>query len=100
MLASSVPIIGDASNRLAAHRIELASDPKHGGRGIGDKRQALAGEVVEDGEDPKPPAVTQLIMQEIQRPVLVRTLRQCQRRSGAQRWRCHGNGVGSERHVG
>src|SRR5690349_957104 len=50
----------------------------------GDQRQALPGEVVEDGKDAKPPAVAQLIMQEIQRPALVR-VRQCQRRSRAQR---------------
>jgi hypothetical protein len=78
-------IVGDASNRLAAlgaDRIELASDPKDGERGICDKRQAFAGEVVEGGEDAKPPAIAQLIMQEIQRPAVVRTLRQCQRANG------------------
>ena len=69
----------------AMKRIELASYLKPGERGIGDQRQAFAGEVVEDGEDAKPPAVAQLITKEIQRRALPRSLRQRQRRPGAQR---------------
>src|ERR1700737_2353032 len=71
-------VVGDARGGLAArgdNRAELAPDPPAGKRGIGDERQAFAGEVVDDGEDAKPPAVAQLIMQEIQRPVLVWALR-------------------------
>ena len=67
-----------AGRRLSAfgdNRIELAPDPQAGKRGVGDQRQTFAGKVVDDGEDPEPPAVAPLIMQEIQRPALVWALR-------------------------
>jgi hypothetical protein len=71
-------VVGDAGGGLSAFgddRIELAPDPPTGKRGVGDQRQTFAGKVVDDGEDPEPPAVAPLIMQEIQRPALVWALR-------------------------
>jgi hypothetical protein len=82
MLVSSVRVVGGARGGLAArggHRVELAPDPPPRERGIGGERQAFADEVVDYGEDGKTPTVAQLIMQEIQRPALIRALRQPQR---------------------
>ena len=47
--------------------------------------QTFPGEVVDDGEDAEAPAVAQLVMQKIERPALVRTLRQGQRRPSPER---------------
>jgi hypothetical protein len=47
-------VVGDTGGRLTAlsnNRIEHAPDPQAGQRGIGDQRQALAGEIVDDGEN-------------------------------------------------
>jgi hypothetical protein len=54
-------VVGNTGGRLTAfrnNRIELAPDPQAGQRGIGDQRQALAGEIVDDGENAEAPAVT------------------------------------------
>jgi len=78
-----VPLSLTINQRLATagdNRIELAPDPRTGQRGVGDQRQAFTGEVVDDDEDAEAPAVAQLVMQKIERPALVRTLRQGQRR--------------------
>ena len=88
MLVNSVPlsethVAGRAA--LGDDGIELASDPQARQRGVGDQRQAFAGEVVDDRQDAKPPAVAQLIVQEIERPALVGALRQRHRRPGAER---------------
>jgi hypothetical protein len=75
-------------NRLAApgdDGVELAPDPQPRQRGIGDQRQALASEIVDDGEDAEASAIAQLVVQKIERPALVRPLRQSQRRTGTQR---------------
>src|SRR5207248_5692223 len=45
----------------------------------------IAGEVVDDGEDAEAPAIAQLVMQKVERPALVGTLRQGQRCPGAER---------------
>jgi len=88
MLVSSVPLSEtQAIGLLRSAMIASSSrpNPKPRERGIGDERQAFAGEVVEDGEDSKRPGIVQLITQEIQLPTLVRALRQRQGRSRAQR---------------
>ena len=81
-------VVGDTGGRLATpghDRVELTPDPQAGERGVGDQRQAFAGEVVDDGEDAKAPAVAQLVMQKVERPALVGTLRHGQRCPGAER---------------
>jgi hypothetical protein len=53
-------VVGDTGGGFTAfgnYRIEFAPDPQPGQRGIGDQRQALAGEIVDDGEDAKAPAI-------------------------------------------
>jgi len=65
--------------------IELARDPQPRQRGIGHQRQALAGEVVADREDPKAPAVAQRVRREVQAPTLIGSLRERDRRPGAGR---------------
>jgi hypothetical protein len=68
-------VIGDAGDGLAAlsdDGIALSPDAQAGQRGVGDQCQAFAGEVFDNGQDTKPPAVVQLIMQKIQRPALIR----------------------------
>ena len=62
-------VVGGASGWLTTlgdERIELAPDAQAGKRGVGDQRQTFASEVVDDGEDTKPPAVAQLIVQKIE----------------------------------
>src|SRR5262249_38232872 len=81
-------IVGDTGGGLTAfsnNRVELAPDPQAGQRGIGDQRQALAGEIVDDGENAEAPAVTELVMRKIHRPSLVWALRQGQRCPGTER---------------
>jgi hypothetical protein len=53
-------IVGDTGGGFTAfgnNRIELAPDPQPGQRGIGHQRQTFAGEIVDDGENAKAPAV-------------------------------------------
>ena len=60
MLVSSVPLsetIIVGRPRAGDERIELARDPQARQRGVGDQRQALAGEVVDDRQDAEAPAV-------------------------------------------
>lgn len=62
-------VIGDAGERFAARGndgIELSPDTQARRRGVGDQCQALAGEVIDNGEDAESPAIAQLIVQEIQ----------------------------------
>src|SRR6516164_3844192 len=55
--------------------IELAGDPDARDRGIGNQRQALARAVIDDHQDAKPPTVDELIGCEVDRPALIRELR-------------------------
>src|SRR5215472_9526400 len=80
-------VVGDTGGRLAAfsnNRIEHAPDPQARQRGIGDQRQTLAGEIVDDGENAEVPAVTELVVQKIHRPARVWALWQGQRCPGAE----------------
>jgi hypothetical protein len=88
MLVGSVPLSETIHGRATANGddgIELARDPQPRQRGIGHQRQALAGEVVADREDPKAPAVAQRIRREVQAPALIGSLRERDRRPGAER---------------
>ena len=56
----------------AAHDgVELAGHAEPGERGVGHQRHALAGAVVDDGEDAEAPAVGHLVGDEVQAPALV-----------------------------
>jgi hypothetical protein len=88
MLVGSVPLSETIHGRATANGddgIELARDPQPRQRGIGHQRQTLAGEVVADREDAKAPAVAQRIRGEVQAPTLIGSLRQRDRRPGAER---------------
>jgi hypothetical protein len=88
VLVSSVPLSETRAAglpRSAIIAIEFAPDPQARQRGIGHQRQALSGEIVDDGENAEAPAVTELIVQKIHRPALVWTLWQGQRCPGAKR---------------
>jgi hypothetical protein len=88
MLVSSVPVSEVIHGRATPNGddgTELARDPQPRQRGIGRQRQALAGEVVADREDPKAPAVAQRIRREVQAPALIGSLRERDRRPGAER---------------
>ena len=81
-------IVGDTGGGFTAfsnNRVERAPDPLPGQRGIGYQRQALAGEIVDDGENAEAPAVTELVMHKIHRPALVWALWQGQWCPGAER---------------
>ena len=54
---------------------ELARHTRARQRRVGNQRQALAAEVVDDGEDAKAPTRAEHIRQKIQAPALVRTRR-------------------------
>jgi hypothetical protein len=57
--------------------IELARDACPGDRGVGDRRQALAREVVDHDQDPEGPG-GKAAREKVERPVLIRCLRQGQ----------------------
>ena len=68
-------VIGDDHAGLAApgdKRRELARDAPARDRGVGDRRQALLGDVVEDVQDAKAPAAGELVVDEVDRPACVR----------------------------
>ena len=65
--------------------VELAGDPDARDRGISNQRQALAGAVIDDHQDAKPPTVDELIGREVNRPALIRELRN-------GHWRARPNG--------
>ena len=88
MLVSSVPLSLTTIAGLPRggdEAVELASDAQAGERGIGDQRQALAGEVVDDGENAEAPTVGESVGEEVEAPALIGSLRQCQRRPGSER---------------
>ena len=56
--------------------VELTTDPQSRQRRVGDETEAFAGEVVDYREHPEPAPVGQRVGDKIQRPALVRRLRQ------------------------
>src|SRR5919107_2130984 len=62
---------------------ELARDPLARDRGVGDRRQALLGDIVEDVQDPEAPAAGHLVVDEVDRPASVRACGPDERRSRA-----------------
>jgi hypothetical protein len=73
------PIVGETAGGLAAsgnNGIEFAPHPLARQRRVGDQRQALTGKIIDHGQDAEAAAVAELVMQEIERPALVRSLRQ------------------------
>jgi hypothetical protein len=88
VLVSSVPLSETQAAGLPRSAIiasSLAPDPQAGQRGIGHQGQALAGEIVDDGENAEAPSVAELVMHKIHRPALVWALWQRQRCPGAER---------------
>jgi hypothetical protein len=80
-------IVADDRRRHAAtgnQKVEFARDPHAGDRGVGNRRQALAGEVVDHHQDAQAPG-GQAIRDEVERPALVWRLRHSQRRPRAGR---------------
>jgi hypothetical protein len=69
---------------LIEEPVELASDPDAGDRGVGDKRQALARAIVDHDEDTQAAAIDELIGSEVERPAVIRPLRNRQGRACAQ----------------
>ena len=67
-------IVTDDHSWLAAgldeHR-QLAGDPYARDRGVGDRRQALTGYIVDDVEDAEAPAKRELVVDEVERPARV-----------------------------
>lgn len=73
-------IVGNAHRGVTVpcnDQIELAWYTVPGQRNVGNRRQALAGEVIDHGQDPEPAPVGKAVRNEIQRPALVWPLRQC-----------------------
>ena len=88
MLVSSVPLsltTVSGRPRRAPDRVQLARDPLAGQRRVRHQRQALAAEVVDHAQDPEPATVGQRVGREVQRPALVRAVRQRHRRPRAER---------------
>jgi hypothetical protein len=52
--------------------VELARHPPAGDRGVGDRRQAFFGDVIDHVEDAKAPPVRKLVVDEVDRPAGVR----------------------------
>ena len=88
MLVSSVPLSLTHCGRLTAHGdegLELASDPHARQRGVGHQRQALAGTIIDHGQDAEAAAAGQLIRHKVERPAVVRRHRNQHRRPGPDR---------------
>ncbi len=82
------PVVGNAGQRTTTrsdHEVELPSDAEPGERGVGDQAQALAGEVVDHRQDTEASTVGERVADEVERPALVRPLRQGDRCPGAKR---------------
>jgi hypothetical protein len=65
------PVVGDDHTGFAAllhQRLQFSRHAPAGDRGVGDRRQAFARHVLDDVEDPEPPAAGELVVDEIQRP--------------------------------
>ena len=57
--------------RIADERHELARNPFARDRGVGDRRQTFARDVIDDVEDTEPPAKGELIVDEVERPARI-----------------------------
>ncbi len=64
--------------------VELTTDPQARQRCVGDETEALTGEVVNDCQHPEPAPVGQRVRDKVQRPALVRCLRQRHWRARSQ----------------
>lgn len=81
------PVVRDNHAGIASPErdlVQLAADTLAGQRVVDHGCKALSAEVVENTENAKAPAVDQSIRDEVQAPALVRSLRDCHRRSGSQ----------------
>ena len=80
-------VVADDHAGIASARrypVQLAGDPQARQRGVGDRGQALTGEVIDHRQNAEAPALDQRVRDEVQGPALVRPLRQGHRRAGAQ----------------
>jgi hypothetical protein len=71
------PVVADDHPRLATpgdERVQLAHEPLAADRGVDHERQGLAGEVVDDAEDPEAAAPAQGVGHEVQAPAPVRAV--------------------------
>ena len=67
-------IVGNDHLRLAARaneRRQLACNPFARDRSVGDRRQTFARDVIDNVEDAKAPALSELVMDEVERPARV-----------------------------
>src|SRR5262249_55213807 len=86
MLVSSVPL-SESHRRTTTNcseRVELVHYPQGGQRGIGDERQTLAREVVDDRQNAKAAAVIQCVRCEVEAPTLIGALGDCDWRPRAE----------------
>jgi hypothetical protein len=70
------PMVGDDQVRPAApgdDGVEFAGGAPPGDRGVGDRRQAFLGDVVDDIENAEAPAARKLVVDKVDRPARVRT---------------------------
>src|SRR5215207_2600625 len=82
LLVSSVPL--SLTIELGLPRSASSRSPQARDRGIGYERQAFARTVVDHRQDAQPPAIAELIGGKIERPAIVRQLRDEHRRSCPQ----------------
>ena len=81
-------MIGDDQIGFAApreDRVELSRHPPTRDRGVGDRRQAFLGHVVDHVEDAEAPPVRELVVDEVDRPAVVRLRLDQDRRPRARR---------------
>jgi hypothetical protein len=67
-------VVADDHSRRAASLNdggELASDATSRDGGVGDRTQTLLGDIVDDVEDAEPPAIGELILDEVERPARI-----------------------------
>jgi len=80
------PVVADDGGWLAPpgdQDVQLAGHATAADRGVHHQGQRLAGEVVDDAQDPEAPAPAQGVSYEVQAPALVRSIRQRHRRPRA-----------------
>ena len=78
-------VIADDHARLAMRLVcrQLAGHTPARDRGVGDGTEALLGDVVDDVEDAKAPAASELVVDEVDRPARIRLRLHEDRRPGA-----------------
>ncbi len=82
-------VVADDEPRFAAtpdDLVEFADNPSSRDRGVRDRAEAFLGDVVEDVENAKAPARTELVVDEVERPAGIR-----RRRDEDRRPRAHGS---------